>query len=54
MGLVVHRFQSLCADVGVNLRGLQGGMPKEFLHDTKVRTTFMHVGGGAVAQRVRA
>ena len=40
MELVVHLAQALAGDVGVDLRGADAGVTKEFLNDTKVGTAF--------------
>ena len=53
MELVVHLAQALAGDMGVDLRGADAGVAKEFLNDTKVGTAFQEMGGKAVPQHVR-
>lgn len=54
MGLVVDSFEAFHRDVGVELGGGHAGVAEEFLDDTQVGAAFEQVGGGGVAQAVRA
>ena len=54
VGLVVHRPQPGDGDVRVQLRGSQRRVAEQFLHDAQVRAALEQMGGGAVAQPVRA
>tara|TARA_B100000579_G_C22205492_1_gene564860 strand:- start:132 stop:257 length:126 start_codon:yes stop_codon:yes gene_type:complete len=40
MELVVHLAQALAGEVGVDLRGADAGVAKEFLDDAEVGTEF--------------
>ena len=53
MELVVHLAQALAGDVGVDLRGADAGVTKEFLDDAKIGAAFQEMGGKAVPQHVR-
>lgn len=39
-------------DFGVNLRGVQSGVPEQLLDQADVRAVLKHVGGAAVAEQV--
>ena len=53
MELIVHLAQALAGDVGVDFRGTDAGVAKEFLDDAKVGTAFQEMCGKAVPQHVR-
>ena len=40
MELIVHLAQALAGDVGVDFRGADAGVAKEFLNDAKVGAAF--------------
>ena len=50
----IHRvddtLQELCTDVGIDLRGLAGGVPKRVLYVAEVGTLFKKVGCEGVTQ----
>ena len=50
--LVVNRRQTLKIEVGINLRGGNVGVAKQFLHCTQIATTLQHVAGEGMAQHV--
>jgi hypothetical protein len=53
MGLVIDGDQPVDADVGIDLRRCQRGVPEQLLHAPEVSAAFQEVGGGCVAQPVR-
>ena len=52
MGRIVDLGEMLEVEVGIDLRGTDIGVAKQFLHSTKVATGFKHVTGEGVSQPV--
>ena len=40
MGLVVYALQALRGHVGIDLRGIERGVPQQFLHYAQICPTF--------------
>ncbi len=53
MGLVIGITQTLLRDVGVDLGGREGGMPKESLDRSQVGTVIEEVSGKGVTKFMR-
>ena len=57
LNIAIKRFAQIlahgCGEMGVDLCGLNAGMPEEDLNRANINATLQQVGGKAVAQRVR-
>ena len=53
MELAVDFAQTVAGDVGIEFRGTDGRVAKQFLDDTQVRAVFEEVRGETVAKHVR-